>query len=210
MKPILVSIFLVSTLSMWSTARPQTATEVARPSTSVEVTHPQTRVPFVRPGTSVAVTHPVAQVQVLHPQTTVSVIHPVTTVEVTHPQTTVEVFHPQTTEFSSTSKANSSTANAMEKGKKGVAGTSAKAPTSMSDFKPKQAKDFTAGQKAAPMGGGDNKLGNETNVSEKDAANKSSLLGKQSNQNIDVDPKLTNLGGLGKSVEKKVEEKTKK
>jgi len=230
MKRILLSSFLISTLSLWSAARPQTAVEVARPQTAVEVNRPQTLEPLQRPVTTVEINRPVTQssavrgqttVQTAHPQTTVEinhpattleVLHPATTVEVVHPQTAVEVVHPQTVDFSAGEEPGNRAFNAGQKVGKSGAVSSAQAATSMSNFTPKQAKDFAALQKAAPVGGGDNKLGNETNVAEKDAANKASLLGKQSNQNIDVDPnaKLSNLAGLNKAVEKQVNEKKKK
>ncbi len=229
MKRILLSTFLIGTLSTWSAAqKPQTTAEVLRPSTSVEINRPQTAASTQRPATMVEMNRPATQtgaayaqtsVEINRPQTLpsafrpttdVEVIYPATTVEVIHPQTTVEVLHPQTPGFVAGSVAENTAVNSAQKGGKSAAVTSAQAATSMSNFTPKQAKDFTAAQKAAPLGGGENKLGNETNVAEKDAANKASLLGKQSNQNIDVNPKLTNLGGLGKAVEQKVNEKKKK
>ena len=214
MKHILLSTILMGTLSTWSVAqKPQTTVEVLRP-VSVETNRPQTVSSAARPTTTAELNRPVTQtgaayaqttVQMQRPQTTVFTNPAATTVEVIRPATTAEVIHPQTPEFSSVNGAD----NAAQKGGKNLAGTSARAATSMSDFKAKQAKDFTAGQKAFPTGGGENKLGNDTNVAEKDAANKASLLSKQGNQNMDVDPKLSNLGGLGKAVEKKVEEKKK-
>ena len=218
MKPILLSIFFVSTLGVWSVARPQTGAEMRRPATTVEVNrpqtlssagHPVTQTGVVRGQTNVSALHPQTGSGAVYPVTTVEVTHPVTTVEVIHPQTNVEVNHPQTPEFVA---AQDAALSAGQKGGKNAAVTSAQAATSMSNFTPKQAKDFTAAQKAAPLGGGENKLGNETNVAEKDAANKASLLGKQGNQNMDVDPNLKtgNLASLGSAVEKKVEEKKKK
>lgn len=196
MKRILISTILIGALSTWSTAqKPQTAVGVVRPSTSVEIN---------RPTTQTSVTHAQTTVSVTRPQTVLNVTEPTTNVDVIHPTTTVEVIHPQTPEFSAAQVG----ANAGPNGGKKTA-TSAQASTSMSGFKPKQAKDFTVAQKAAPVGGGENKLGNDTNAAEKDAANKASLLSKQSNQNIDVNPKLSNLGSLGKAVEQKVEEKKK-
>ncbi len=214
-------MLLVGTLSVWSVARPQTGVEMRRPGTTVEVQKPQTLSGAVRPGTTVEMNRPVTQtgavraqttVQTLrlqttaaplYPSTTVQVIYPTTTVEVIHPQTTVEVIHPQTPALA----AGQAEVAAGQSGGKNTALPSAQAATSMSNFTPKQAKNFAAMQKAAQIGGGENKLGNATNVAEKDAANKASLLGKQ-DQNIDV--KMSNLGALGSSVEKKVEEKAKK
>ena len=230
MKHILLSTFLIGTLSTWGVAqKPQTTAELLRPTTSAEVNRPSTTVQTARPFTSAELNRPTTQTGAVRAQTTASanrpqtdnglarpatnveVIPPATTVEVVHPQTTVEVLHPQTPGFVAGTSAESITGHSAQKGGKGVALSSAQA-TSMSDFKPKQAKDFTAAQKAAPIGGGENKLGNETNMAEKDAANKASLLGKQNNQNMDIDPniKTTNLSGLGKSIEKQLNEKKKK
>lgn len=227
MKHLLLSAFLISICSVWSAAqRPQTDVETRRPGTSVSVNRPQTLTGAVRPATTAEINHPVTQTGAVraqtnasaqrpqttagavYPVTTVAASHPETTVEVIHPQTNVEVIHPQTPEFLEVPFG----ASAGQKGGKSVAATSAQATTSMSNFTPKQAKDFTAAQKAAPLGGGDNNLGNDTNVAEKDAANKASMLGKQNNQNMDVDPNLKtgNLAAIGAAVEKKVEEKKKK
>ena len=211
---------------MWSMAqRPQTTAEALRSSTSVEINRPQTAPSTQRPITTLEMNRPTTQtgaayaqtsVKINRPQTLpdasrlmtdVEVVHPATTVEVIHPQTTVEVLHPQTPGFLADTSVENTAASPAKRGSKSL--TTAQAATSMSNFKPKQAKDFAAQPKAAPIGGGENKLGNETNVAEKDAANKASLLGKQSNQNMDVNPKQTNLGGLGKAVEQKVEEKKK-
>lgn len=197
MKHVLISTFLISTLSTWSVAqKPQTTVPTLRPVTTVETSHPATQTPLDRPQTGTEFTRP---------QTVVTVIHPATTVEVLHPQTTAEVNHPQTLEISSGTEATSAGSFSSKKG-----GKSAALPaTSMSDFKPKQAKDFAVLQKAAPVGGGENKLGNDTNSAAKDAANKASLLGRQSNQNIEVDPKKTNLNGLDKALQQKASKKKK-
>lgn len=207
MKSILIIAFLISTLSTWSAAqKPQTAVEMLRPTTTVETGRPLTQPSFIRAQTDAQVIRPQTEVNATQPMTSVDVIRPATTVKVIHPQTTVEMLHPQTPGFVAAQE----DVSAGPKGGKSSGVTSAQAATSMSNFTPKQAKDFASAQKAAPLGGGENKLGNETNAAEKDAANKASLLGKQSNQNMDVNPKLSNLGGLGKSVEQKVEDKKKK
>jgi|GEM_PF-3862625 hypothetical protein len=218
MKTHTVSVLLVmSALVVSAQARPSTSTEMRHPSTSVtvvrpftavETTHavtsvgvvkPATQVQVIHPQTQVGVNHPTTQVELLHPQTQVNVIHPQTTVEVIHPRTTVEMLRPQTLEVTDE--------GATENGsswKGGSGGFSSKTSTSMSNFKPMQAKDLSAKpptmEKAAPLGGGDVKLGNDTNVTEKDNANKSSLLGaQQSAQDMDVDPKQnTKLDGLEK------------
>lgn len=218
MKTHTVPVLLVmSALVVSAQARPSTSTEMRHPSTSVtvvrpftavETTHavtsvgvvkPATQVQVIHPQTQVGVNHPTTQVELLHPQTQVNVIHPQTTVEVIHPRTTVEMLRPQTLEVTDE--------GATENGsswKGGSGGFSSKTSTSMSNFKPMQAKDLSAKpptmEKAAPLGGGDVKLGNDTNVTEKDNANKSSLLGaQQSAQDMDVDPKQnTKLDGLEK------------
>ena len=226
MKTILLSAFLISMLSVWSAARPQTGVEMRRPGTAAHANRPQTFAEAVRPATTAEINRPVTQTgaaraqmsasaqrpqtaaSAVYPSTTVETIKPATTVETIRPQTTVEFSRPQTPEFSAAQDG----AVAGQKGGKSAAVTSAQAATSMSNFTPKQAKDFAAMQKAAPLGGGENKLGNDTNAAEKDAANKSSLLGKQSNQNMDVNPNLKqgNLAAIGSAVDKKVEGKKKK
>lgn len=176
---------------------PQTAGEIYRPSTTVETFRPTTQTGTFHPQTNVSVARPTTQVQTFHPQTEVATFHPQTTVEVYHPQTTVTVFHPQTPQES------------FSQGVANVGGenrnfsSSSRVQTSMSDFKPMQAKDFSAvkqpEEKAAALGGGSLNLGNEVNVAEKDNANKSSLLGAQrETQSVDIDPKKTNLDGLEK------------
>ncbi len=188
--------------------RPQTLTGAERPDTTAEINRPTTQTGAVRAQTTVSTQRPQTEASAVYPATTVETVKPMTTVEVMRPQTTVELSRPQTAEFSVAQ----SGSVAGQKGGKSAAVTSAQATTSMSNFTPKQAKDFSSAQKAAPLGGGENKLGNETNAAEKDAANKASMLGKQSNQNMDVDPNLKtgNLAALGASVEKKVEETKKK
>lgn len=205
--------FTVCNVYAW---KPTTSTEVVRPTTSVtvvrpltkvdavhlvtsvEVFHPTTQTEVFHPQTNVQTFHPTTQVQVNHPQTSVEVFHPQTTVEVFHPQTTVEVFHPQTPEI--VNGDDKTTGSEPQKG--GKTGASSQATTSMSDFKPMQAKNLSAKpptDKAAPTGGGDMNLGNVTNEAEKDNANKSSLLGAQkSAENIEVDPKQNKLDGLEK------------
>ena len=170
---------------------------MVHPSTSVAVFHPQTAGEIYRSSTTVETFRPTTQTGTFHPQTEVTTFHPQTTVEVYHPQTTVTVFHPQTPQES------------FSQGVANVGGenrnfsSSSRVQTSMSDFKPMQAKDFSAvkqpEEKAAALGGGSLNLGNEVNVAEKDNANKSSLLGAQKEtQSVDIDPKKTNLDGLEK------------
>lgn len=212
MKRILLSSLLVSVAIGAGAKTPQTSTVVARPGSAKAVFHPQTevavfhpvttgksartdtRVTVFHPQTNVSLTHPTTQTDVFHPTTQVAVQHPTTTVEVFHPQTEVAVFHPQTPEVGGTE--DPSSAAAPQKG--GKSGSSSQVTTSMSDFKPMQAKNFSAPEKAAPTGGGDLNLGNATNQTEKDNANKSSLLGAQNNQDMQVDPKQTQLKGLEK------------
>ncbi len=191
-----------------TSARPSTVAQTFHPTTVTEVVHPATQVVVTRPQTSVQVTRPSTQVNVNHPQTTVEVFHPQTTVQVFHPQTTVSVFHPQTTiEEDEGGRGSGSFSTTSKKG------SSSQVTTSMSDFKPKQAKNFSAPipEKAAPLGGGSNDLGNDTNQAEKDNVNKSSMLGKQKEaQNLEIDPKQTKLQGLEQKVEEKAKEAQKK
>ncbi len=192
--------------------QPMTNVNVEHPTTSVEVLHETTHTEVFHSKTNVPTIHPATQVQVVHPQTTVQVIHPQTNVEVIHPQTTVEVFHPQTpVEGSADSGAETKSFTALKGG--GVK-SSAQATTSMSDFKPMQAKNLSAKpsmDKAAPLSGGSNNLGNTTNESEKDNANKSSLLGIQKTaENIEVDPKQNKLEGLEKLLTDRTKFKEKK
>lgn len=188
--------------------RPQTNVSVFRSTSNVEVRHPQTQGPVFHPQTTVDVQHPTTQAVVFHPTTQVEVSHPTTTVTVVHPQTSVAVFHPQTQETQAAA-GEGAASDKQAGGKRGS--SSAQASTSMSDFKPKQAKNFTASapDKAAPMGGGNMDLGNTTNQAEKDSANKSSLLGAQNNQDMQIDPKQTQLKGLEKLLtdRAKVQEK---
>lgn len=178
------------------TLRRMTDAAVQRPQTPVGVQRPVTQTSVVRPATQAQVMQPQTTVQVVHPQTTAVVLHPKTTVEVVHPQTTVAVFHPQTATLE---QRQVSAHNSVQAGGKKAAVPSAKAATSMSGFTPKQAKNFDS-QKAAPIGGGDNKLGNDTDQAAKDAAAKASLLGAQNNQNMDVDLKQNKLGGVDKLI----------
>ncbi len=191
-----------------SVQRPQTDVQVVRP-VSANAQHPATQVEVVRPQTQVEVSHLQTTTQVMHPATTVEVVHPTTQVEVVHPQTTVEVIHPQTPSFVQEGDEDVSAGKpGAKKGGKTI--SSAKATTSMSDYKPKQAKDFKTAQKAAPLGGGDLKLGNSTDQAAKDAAAKASLLGSQNNQNMDVDPKRNKMGGLDKVVTDRAKQRGKR
>lgn len=180
-----------------TTIRPFTSIDATRPATSIAVMHPTTQTEVIHPQTSVEVLHPATQVSVVRPQTTVSVVHPQTTVVVNHPQTTVEVLHPQTLEIAD--ETSGVGAASWQGGRREFSATAA---TSMSDFQPMQAKDLSAKpsmEKAAPLGGGEMGLGNETNQAEKDNVNKSSSIGEQkSAQNLDVDPKQNKLDGLEK------------
>lgn len=202
-----------------SAKTPATFVEVVHPATSVTVVHPVTKVDTVYPATSVEVIHATTQTGVFHPQTDVEVVHPATQVEVFHPQTTVTVIHPQTTvevfHPQTSEEVNGKQGGAANMAQRGENTLSSKIVTSMSDFKPMQAKDLSAkpsADKAAPMGGGSKDLGNNTNQAEKDNANKSSMLGMQkSAENIEVDPKQNKLDGLEKLLtdRAKFEEKRK-
>ena len=174
---------------------PQTTVQVQRPVTQGGVMHPTTPVSVNRPTTNVVVAHPQTTVAVVHPTTQEGITHPSTTVQVTHPQTTVAVTHPQTPTLEEIQAAQ---ANATTGGKTVAA---SKAPTSMSNYQPKQAKNFAPATKAAPVGGGSMNLGNSNaDQAAKDAAAKASLLGSQNNQNMDVNPKQNKLGGIDKLV----------
>lgn len=213
MKSVGASILVVGLGVLATQARPvQTPQPVFHPVTSVTVSHPTTNTAVFHSATTTSVSRPTTQTAVFHPVTQTSVVHPVTDVVVTHSQTTVDVFHPQTqTEVfhPTTGDAPSVSAASDRAGKTfgtygssmgGKSVSSSQVTTTMSDFKPKQAKDFTANKKAAPTGGDSLALGNETNQSEKDQANKSGLLTAQSNQKLDVDPKQNKVEGLEKLV----------
>lgn len=191
-----------------SVQRPQTDVQVVRPVSS-GVQHLTTQVQVVRPQTQVEISHPQTTTQVTHPTTTVEVVHPTTQVEVVHPQTTVEVIHPQTpgVGVQEDDKAGTSGKPDTKKGGKTVPTVKA---TSMSDYTPKQAKDFKTAQKAAALGGGDLKLGNSTDQAAKDAAAKASLLGSQNNQNMDVNPKQNKVSGLDKVVTDRAKQRGKR
>lgn len=214
MKRSFVMLASMCLLSSASVARPITPVRppVLRPVTTAPVEHPQTTVQVQRPVTQSGVLRPTTQVQVNrpttsatvnHPQTTAAVVHPTTqggknhpdtTVQVIHPQTTVEVARPQTPTLEEIQAAQ---ANATAGGKT----VASKAPTSMSNYQPKQAKHFAAETKAAPTGGGSMNLGNSNaDQAAKDAAAKASLLGSQNNQNMDVNPNQNKLGGIDKLV----------
>ena len=195
MKKQIFGVLVCAMLSNWVMAKtPQTALPVGRPTTATAVQRPQTSVAVMRPVTQTNAMHPTTNVQAAQPQTTVQVVRPQTTVAAVHPQTTVLVFHPQT---SSAMQADANQAPAKKVGGKSV--SSSQALTSMSDFSPKPAKNFTA-DKAATLGGGSMNLGNSTDQAAKDAAAKASLLGAQNNQNIDVDLKQNKLSGVDKLV----------
>lgn len=187
--------------------RPSTDTQMYHPKTTTEAVHPTTQVNVIRPQTNVQVQHPSTQVNVIHPQTTVEVFHPQTSAQVVHPRTNVTVFHPQTP-FNDAEDMGGKTSGGFSN-TKGKMGSSSQVTTSMSDFQPKQAKNFSAPvpEKAFALGGGSNNLGNDTNQAEKDNANKSSLLGKQKEaQSLEIDPKQTKLQGLDQKVAEKAKE----
>ena len=204
MKSVGVSILIIGLGVLTTQARPvQTSQPVFHPVTSVAVSHPTTNTSVFHPETTTSVSRPTTQTTVFHPVTQTVVVHPVTDVVVTHPQTTVDVFHPVTDDAPSTSAATDRAGKTFGTYGTSVGGksvSSSQVTTTMSDFKPKQAKNFTANEKAAPTGGDSLALGNETNQSEKDQANKSGLLTAQSNQKLDVDPKQNKVEGLEKLV----------
>lgn len=223
MKHFWWSFLGISFVCVQAVARtPQTDVEVRRPQTSVSAVYPVSDVQTLRPATSVQMNYPATQsgaiypatsVEMQRPQTTVSAQYPATTVgasypqttvEVLHPQTTVEVLHPQTLADIDLNPWPSGTQDPSAKAGGRVGGSSAQAQTSMSDYTPKQAKNFSAPDKAAPTGGGTPNLGNTTNEAEKDAANKNSLMGSQDNQNIQIDPSKNKLPGFEKMLENRL------
>ena len=174
---------------------PATTAPVEHPQTTVQVQRPVTQGGVMHPTTPVSVNRPTTNVVVAHPQTTVAVVPPTTQEGITHPSTTVQVTHPQTPTLEEIQAAQ---ANVTTGGKTVAA---SKAPTSMSNYQPKQAKNFAPATKAAPVGGGSMNLGNSNaDQAAKDAAAKASLLGSQNNQNMDVNPKQNKLGGIDKLV----------
>ena len=174
---------------------PATTAPVEHPQTTVQVQRPVTQGGVMHPTTPVSVNRPTTNVVVAHPQTTVAVVPPTTQEGITHPSTTVQVTHPQTPTLEEIQAAQ---ANVTTGGKTVAA---SKAPTSMSKYQPKQAKNFAPATKAAPVGGGSMNLGNSNaDQAAKDAAAKASLLGSQNNQNMDVNPKQNKLGGIDKLV----------
>ena len=176
-----------------STQRPQTGVVVDRPTT------PST----VRPQTTVEVNRPVT-VSAERPQTTVSAIYPQTTVEVLHPQTTVEVFHPQSPGEKSAPQTGQPRTFSPHAGGEDLASVpSSQATTSMSDFTPKPAKDFTKPESKAPeMGGGSLALGNDTaGESSKDSIASSHLrAGQQESLQADIKDNPNALAGLEKML----------
>lgn len=186
-------------------SRPVTSAVTERAQTTVSVFRPTTGV-IQRPETSVQVNHPETDqisrpqtsVSAVYPQTTVEVLHPQTTVEVLRPQTTVEVLRPQTPAFGGDSPAAPAVVPA-----KAEKTTSAQATTSMSDFKPKPAKDLKPEPKAPDMGGGSLALGNDTaEQSAKDAMAASNVRSGQRESVESADPKNNPaaLAGLEKML----------
>ena len=117
--------------------RPVTQVSVGRPTTTVTVSRPETAVRVVRPATAV---------RVGRPNTTVTVARPTTAVTVSRPVTPRGVYRPATVIFTSrpSSTTGASASSAASAGGKQGASSSAQAQTSMSDYKPPQAKDFNA------------------------------------------------------------------
>ncbi len=176
-----------------------------KPQTTAGVTRPQTTVQMTRPQTTGNIFHPQSAVQTVHPQTTVAIEHPVTRVAAEHPVTTAQAVHPQTTAgaIHPTTPDTASGGGATPAGGKTTA-------TSMSNFQPKKAKDFTAGApggKAAPNGGAPINLGNETNESAKDSSAQSSTLRTQQGKPMDVNPAQSNVEGLNQKLSQHVRNK---
>ena len=179
------------------TERAQTTVSVFRPTTG-GTQRPQTSVQVTRPETA-QITRPQTSVSAVYPQTTVEVLHPQTTVEVLRPQTTVEVFRPQTPVFAG----EGNTPAAPGKTEKTEKTTSAQATTSMSDFKPKPAKDLKPELKAPDMGGGSLSLGNDTaEQAAKDAMAANNIRsGQRENvESADLKNNAAALSGLDKML----------
>ncbi len=159
MKHVFWIFFLAGgVLPVWG-LRPVTQVEVSRPTTQVQVSRPQTSVSVVRPQTYQRVSRPSTQVNVSRPVTQVDVSKPVTQVNVSRPATEVNVSRPTTfVEGAASQQAATKTA--------ALSAPSSEKKTSMSDYKPPVAKDFTA----AATGGGEAGLGNKINQAQKDAS----------------------------------------
>ncbi len=184
---------------------PQTSVAAQYPRTSVEVTHPSTA-QTAYPHTSVSVTHPQTSVSAQYPQTTASAQYPQTTVSAQYPATEVVVLHPQTEGVKS--------APQVQKGRvfsqQGNTVPSSQSATTMSDFTPKVAKDFTA--EKPQFGGGSLQLGNDTADEAAKNALAASRMRIESQESLEkFDPKQNPnaLSGLEKMVtdRAKVEQK---
>ena len=215
----LSSLFLIISVGVWAerpvtpagpsrpftsivTERAQTTTSAVRPQTSATVAHPTTLQSF-RPQTTVQVNYPSTTVSASYPPTTVSAVYPQTTVEVIHPQTTVEVFHPQTPGAKNAPQLGQPRIYSQQGGGEDVAGPSTEKPTSMSDFTPKPAKDFTKPEPKAPeFGGSSLALGNDTaGESAKDAMAASQVRsGQKESLETDLKDNTNALAGLEKML----------
>lgn len=226
---VILSFFLLWG-KMYLVAAPRTNSFVAHPSTAgtsivvapisvVPVTHPTTKSVVTHPttfGTSVVthpkttsiVTHPVTTSVVTHPSTwaTSVVTHPKTTSIVTHPQSVAPVVHPG--EQSQLSLVGTSTAAGKQAGN---TVPSSKSPTSMSDYKAPQAKDFNAAAAAA--------AGPTTTLGLTGKADESSKDSSMASFNAQHDPQKAisaalsggpNLGSLSSSITKEVNATNKK
>lgn len=177
-----------------SVQRPQTPV-VERPQTSAQVMRPNTA-GVERPQTTARVDRPVTA-QTERPQTTQSAVYPQTTVEVLHPQTTAGVLRPQTPGEKSAPQTEQPRIFSQGQASFG------QATTSMSDFKPKPAKDFSQASKAAEMVDGSLALGNDTaEQAAKDAMAASHLRsGQRENvENANLKDNAAALGGLDKML----------
>ena len=144
-----------------------------QPVTQVTVSRPTTNVSVYRPATSVTVSRPTTQVSVFRPTTQTEVSRPTTQTEVSRPTTSVAASRPVTV-LSSGAAQQSNSASESKK----TATPSSQAQTSMSDYKPLQAKNFQAPSASASLGGGAAGLGNKINQAEKDASAASSQAPK--------------------------------
>ncbi len=166
MKPIFcLLVMFVLFLPVWGQP-PKTEVAVFRPVTSVKISRPQTEQSVSRPQTQVRVSHPDTDITVTRPATQTTVFRPVTETNVVRYQTTINKAGSQSSDdISHTGSSNNGNTTA-----KTLALPSAQAQTSMSDYKPPQAKEFKTPSQASSLGGGERGLGNKINEAQKDAS----------------------------------------
>lgn len=190
---------VVHPVTQGQVARPVTQTVVTKPTTAGQVTHPVTA--------PVAVTHPVTQTVVTKPTTLpVAVSRPQSVVPVTKPVSSTVVTHPTTQPVSvqgeqPVAKKQISSVSAE--------GNSRNAQTSMSGFKPKEAKDFKAADISNATTGLSSTPENAPQNSTMDKMRHSSFVSSDPMANA---PKVGNVSssGIAKVVNDKVGNTSKK